>query len=129
MSNKQPDQQLHDELIKRSNALGLTAYPYLPEDGTPYPFMVVSYTQIIPQPTKSYLLGEVAARVDVWGRIDDRKLVSDWIGKLMSEYSKIRQIESTRWSMDLSSPTQIIKDNSTEELLYHGILDLKFRFN
>lgn len=129
MSNKQPDQQLHDELIKRSNALGLTAYPYLPEDDTPYPFMVVSYTQIIPQPTKSYLLGEVAARVDVWGRIDDRKLVSDWIGKLMSEYSRIRQIESTRWSMDLTSPTQIIKDNSTQELLYHGILDLKFKFN
>lgn len=129
MSNKQPDQQLHDELIKRSNALGLTAYPYLPEDGTPYPFMVVSYTQIIPQPTKSYLLGEVAARVDVWGRIDDRKLVSDWIGELMSEYSRIRQIESTRWSMDLTSPTQIIKDNSTQELLYHGILDLKFKFN
>lgn len=129
MLNKQPDQQLHDELIKRSNALGLTAYPYLPEDGTPYPFMVVSYTQIIPQPTKSYLLGEVAARVDVWGRIDDRKLVSDWIGKLMAEYSKIRQIESTKWSMDLTNPTQIIKDNSTEELLYHGILDLKFKFN
>jgi len=127
--SKQPDQQLHDELIKRSNALGLTAYPYLPEDGTPYPFMVVSYTQITPQATKSYLIGEVAARVDVWGRVDDRKLVSDWIGKLMAEYSKIRQIESTKWSMDLSSPTQIIKDNSTEELLYHGILDLKFRFN
>lgn len=129
MLNKQPDQQLHDELIKRSNALGLTAYPYLPEDGTPYPFMVVSYTQIIPQATKSYLIGEVAARVDVWGRIDDRKLVSDWIGKLMAEYSTIKLINGTRWSMDLTSPTQIIKDNSTEELLYHGILDLKFRFN
>lgn len=129
MLNKQPDQQLHDELIKRSNALGLTAYPYLPEDGTPYPFMVVSYTQIIPQVTKSYLIGEVSARVDVWGRVDDRKLVSDWIGKLMAEYSNIRRIESTRWSMDLTSPTQIIKDNSTEELLYHGILDLKFKFN
>ena len=129
MLNKQPDQQLHDELIKRSNALGLTAYPYLPEDGTPYPFMVVSYTQIIPQATKSYLIGEVSARVDVWGRVDDRKLVSDWIGELMAEYSKIKQIESTKWSMDLTSPTQIIKDNSTEELLYHGILDLKFRFN
>lgn len=129
MLNKEPDQQLHDELIKRSNALGLTAYPYLPEDGTPYPFMVVSYTQIIPQATKSYLIGEVSARVDVWGRIDDRKLVSDWIGKLMAEYSNIRRIESTRWSMDLTSPTQIIKDDSTQELLYHGILDLKFKFN
>ena len=129
MLSKQPDQQLHDELIKRSNALGLTAYPYLPEDGTPYPFMVVSYTQITPQATKSYLIGEVAARVDVWGRIDDRKLVSDWIGKLMAEYSTIKLINGTRWSMDLTSPTQIIKDDSTQELHYHGILDLKFRFN
>ncbi|MEZ7549393.1 hypothetical protein O3627_10485 [Streptococcus sp. 27098_8_82] len=129
MLSKQPDQQLHDELIKRSNALGLTAYPYLPEDGTPYPFMVVSYTQITPQATKSYLIGEVSARVDVWGRVDDRKLVSDWIGKLMAEFSTIKLINGTRWSMDLTSPTQIIKDNSTQELLYHGILDLKFKFN
>ncbi len=55
--------QPHDELIKRSNALGLTAYPYLPEDGTLYPFMVVSYTQIIPA-NEIISLGEVAARVD-----------------------------------------------------------------
>ena len=126
---KQPDQQIHDELIKRSNVLGLTAYPFLPPDGTPYPFMVVSYTQIVPQPTKSYLVGAVSAQVDVWGKIDDRKLVSDWIGKLMTEFSTIKQINRTRWSMDLSSPTQIIKDNSTQEMLYHGILDLKFKFH
>lgn len=129
MLNKQPDQQIHDELIKCSTALGLTAYPFLPEDGTPYPFMVVSYTQIVPQPTKSYLLGAVSAQVDVWGTADDRKLVSDWIGKLMNEFSKIRRIGSTQWAMDLSSSTQIIKDNSTPELLYHGILDLKFKFH
>lgn len=129
MLSKQPDQQLHDELIKRSNKLGLTAYPFLPPDGTSYPFMVVAYTQIVPQPTKSYLVGTVSAQVDVWGKADDRKLVSDWIGELMREFSTIRQIDSTRWSMDLTSPTEIIKDNSTQELLYHGILDLKFKFH
>ncbi len=129
MSNKQPDQQIHDELIKRSEALGLPAYPFLPEDGTSYPFMVVSYTQIVPQPTKSYLVGTVSAQVHVWGKAEDRKLVSDWIGKLMKEFSIIRQIDNTRWSMDLTSPTEIIKDNSTQELLYHGILDIKFKFH
>lgn len=129
MLNKQPDQQLHDELIRRSTALGLTAYPFLPEEGTPYPFMVVGYTQILPRPTRSYLIGTVAVQVDIWARVDDRKLVSDWIGKLMAEFSTIRQIDGTRWSMDLSSPTEIIKDNSTQELLYHGILDLKFKFH
>lgn len=129
MLNKQPDQQIHDELIRRSTALGLTAYPFLPEEGTAYPFMVVGYTQILPRPTRSYLIGTVAVEVDIWARVDDRKLVSDWIGKLMAEFSTIRQIDGTRWSMDLSSPTEIIKDNSTQEMLYHGILDLKFKFH
>lgn len=129
MLNKQPDQQIHDELIKRANALGLKSYPFLPPEGTPYPFMTIAYTQIVPISTKSYLVGAVSAQVDVWGQKDDRKLVSDWIGKLMNEFSKIRQIDSLRWSMDLSSPTEIIKDNSTQELLYHGILDLKFKFH
>lgn len=129
MLNKQPDQQIHDELIRRSTALGLTAYPFLPEEGTPYPFLVVGYTQILPRPTRSYLIGTVAVQVDIWARVDDRKLVSDWIGKLMAEFSTIRQIDGTRWSMDLTSPTEIIKDNSTQELLYHGILDLKFKFH
>lgn len=128
MLNKQPDQQIHDELIKRSIALGLTAYPFLPEDGTPYPFMVVAYTQIIPQPTKTRLIGEVAVQCDVWGTADDRKLVSDWVGKLMEEFSNIKKIDSRQWFMEYESSSQIIKDNSTPELLYHGILDLKFKF-
>lgn len=129
MLSKQPDQQLHDELIERSNKLGLTAYPYLPDEGTPYPFMTVAYTQLLPRPTKSYLLGEVVTQVDVWGSIDDRKLVSDWIGKLMHEFSSIREIEGRKWSMDLSSSSEILKDDSTEEMLYHGVLDLKFKFH
>lgn len=128
MLSKQPDQQLHDELIKRTNQLGLTAYPYLPKEGTSYPFMVVSYIQVNPYPTKTRLLGSVSAQVDVWGTIEDRRLVSDWIGRLMEEYSTIRYIDDHEWSMDLSSPTQIIKDDSTDEVLYHGILDLTFKF-
>ncbi|MCO4638360.1 hypothetical protein Si034_01306 [Streptococcus infantarius subsp. infantarius] len=129
MLNKQPDQQIHDELIKRSFKLGLPAFPFLPDDNEPYPFMVVAYTQIIPTPTKSRLIGEVSAQVDVWGSKDDRKLVSDWIGKLMEAFSEIHEIDGRKWFMDLTSSTQIIKDNSTSELLYHGILDLKFKFH
>lgn len=128
MQNKQPDQELHDELIKRTTKLGLTSYPYLPEEGTPYPFMTVAHTQLLPRPTKSYLLGTVVAQVDIWGSIEDRRLVSDWIGKLMREYSTIREIDGRQWSMDLSSSSELLKDDSTEEMLYHGILDLRFKF-
>lgn len=129
MLNKQPDQQLHDELIHRATVLGLDAYPFLPKEGTPYPFMTVAYTQLLPRPTKSYLIGTVIAQVDIWGTIENRKLVSDWIGKLMQEFSAIQEIDDRKWSMDLSSSSEILKDDSTDEMLYHGVLDLKFKFH
>ena len=47
----------------------------------------------------------------------------------MEAFSEIREIDGRQWFMDLTSSTQIIKDNSTSELLYHGILDLKFKFH
>lgn len=128
MLNKQPDQEIHDELIKRSIALGLPAFPFLPDDNEPYPFMVVAYTQIVPQATKTRLIGEVAVQCDIWGDTNNRKLVSDWVGKLMEEFSNIKKIGSRQWFMEYESSSQIIKDNSTPELLYHGILDLKFKF-
>ena len=70
----------------------------------------------------------VAVQCDVWGTADDRKLVSDWVGKLMEEFSNIKKIGSRQWFMEYESSSQIIKDDSTPELLYHGILDLKFKF-
>ena len=38
---KQPDQQIHDELIKRSSQLGYKTFLFLPPLGTFYPFVVM----------------------------------------------------------------------------------------
>lgn len=125
---KQPDQQIHDELIKKAEKLGLPAFPFLPDLSTEYPFMVVAYTQTLPLANKSRLIGEIACQVDVWGGADDRKLVSDWLGKLLFEFGQIKQIGTTHWSLTPSSSYEILKDNSTSENLYHGIMNLNFKF-
>lgn len=128
MLNKQPDQQLHDEIIKRAEALGVSAFPFLPNEGTPYPFIVVDYTNTLPIGVKSRLIGEVSAQVSVWGDKTDRQKISSLIASLYGSLGAIRKLEGTTWSMSPSSSYEIIKDNSTSEMLYHGILDLKFKF-
>lgn len=126
---KQPDQELHDELFRRSQALGYSTYTHLPPDKTPYPFVSMGDVQLLPRPTKSHMIGRVAVTVHVWGTIKSRKTVSDMIGRLMESFSQIKSLNGRQWFMDLSSSSQIIKDNSTVDVLYHGIINLEFRFN
>ncbi len=51
------------------------------------------------------------------------------IAQIMLEVSKISQIDGNKWAMVMNeSDTQILKDNSTNENLYHGILNIYFNF-
>ena len=125
---KYPEQQIHDELFRIIDELGYKVYTYLPRENVPYPFLVIGDTVLLPRPTKSFLIGEVAITLHVWSNMGNRKQVSDIINHLMREFSKIRKINNTRWFMKLSSDSRIMSDNSTNELLYHGIMDLEFKF-
>ena len=126
---KQPDQQIHDELIRTSESLGFRTYPYLPPLGIQYPFVVVDEVFLLPRATKSYLIGEIDVTMSVWGDKSNRRLVSDMVGQLMLEFRKIRKIENTDWWMKYESTSSITKDNSTDDTLYRGNMSLSFKFH
>lgn len=127
--SKQPDQQLLDEVFKCALKLGLNVFEFLPDEGTTYPFIVMGDTHLIPAVTKTLIYGRCVTTLHVWSDSKNRKQVSDIIGKLMAEVSKIKQIDSRQWAMLINeSDSQILKDNSTSENLYHGLLHLYFRF-
>lgn len=67
--------------------------------------------------------------MSVWGEKNNRKLISDMIGNLMTEFRKIKKIENTNWWMKYESTSSITKDNSTEDTLYRGNLSLSFKFH
>ncbi|AXC16570.1 DUF3168 domain-containing protein [Streptococcus agalactiae] len=126
---KQPDQVLFDEIFTRIDGLGFSVYDFLPPTGTKYPFVVMGDTHIIPMATKTQLIGKCSTTINVWGDSTDRKVVSDMIAQIMLEVSKISQIDDNKWAMVMNeSDTQILKDNSTNENLYHGILNIYFNF-
>lgn len=125
---KYPDQEIHDEIYRIISQLGYRVFTFLPKERTEYPFVVVGDTQLLPKATKSFLIGEVNIAIHVWSDMNNRKKVSDIINTLLHNFSRIRQIGKRQWSMKLGSDSQIIKDNSTDEQLYHGILSVNFKF-
>ena len=120
---KQPDQLLHDEMYRISHELGYDTYTYLPPDD------VMGETMVLPQSTKSHLIGRLSSTVHVWGRVDDRKTLSDMAGQLMSSFFAIKNIGGMQFSAEVNkSSIDSNRDNSTDEVLYHFIIYTYFKF-
>lgn len=126
---KQPDQLLHDEMYRISHELGYDTYTYLPPEDADYPFVVMGETMVLPQSTKSHLIGRLSSTVHVWGRVDDRKTLSDMAGQLMSSFFAIKNIGGMQFSAEVNeSSIDSNRDNSTNEVLYHFIIYTYFKF-
>ena len=126
---KQPDQLLHDEMYRISRELGYNTYTYLRLDDVAYPFVAMGETMVLPQSTKSHLIGRLSSTVHIWGRVDDRKLLSDMAGQLMSSFFAIKNIDGMQFSAEVNkSSIDSNRDNSTDEVLYHFIIYTYFKF-
>lgn len=126
---KQPDQLLHDEMYRISDNLGYDTYTYLPPEDVAYPFVVMGETTVLPQATKSRMIGRLSSTVHVWGCVDDRKLLSDMAGQLMSSFFAIKNIGGTQFFAEVNqSSIDSNRDNSTSEVLYHFIIETYFKF-
>lgn len=125
---KQPDQEVYDEVFRALSGLGLTVYNHLPKLGVSYPFVVMGNSQLLPLPTKSFLIGRVRLDVHIWASVDNRKWVSDTLAQVLLACSQIKAVGRRQWFFDRTSPTEIIKDDSTDDMLYHGVAELTFKF-
>lgn len=125
------DQAIYDELFKICRGLEYSAYDFLPVKGTPYPFVVLGAIEILPQATKSYVIGRVAATIDVWGTQNSRKLISDMAEKIVNNASLIRELPNgLRCSMRISDTNiRLLQDNTTNQNLWHGVIEMIFNFN
>ena len=85
--------------------------------------------QTLPRATKSRLIGRLSSTVHVWGRVDDRKQLSDMAGQLLSSYFAIKNIDGLHFSAEVNeSSIDSNRDNSTDEELYHFIIYLFYKF-
>lgn len=127
MSNqKTPDQDLYDAIFAASLALGYTTYQHNPPATAAYPFVQMGGVQLVPIATKSFLLANLYASVDVWGDAKSRKTVSEMAHKLMHAVSRIKQLPGgLLLSVNFdSSSVEVMTDNSTNDDLWRARISL-----
>lgn len=126
---KQPDQELYDEVYKICQALEYNVFNYLPPDNTPYPFVYVGESQELPQATKSVLVGTVQLNIHIYGLHTKRKQVSDMKGAILWELRKLRQSKNFNWKISNNqTQPQMLQDTTTNTALWHCVIPLEMRF-
>ena len=127
--SKTPDQYLYDLIFSTALDLGYTIYDFNPPLGTPYPFVRIGNVQVVPQATKSWLLGNFYVDVDIWGDSTDRRTVSDMaqaVFKAAGTYYK----SSSGYALALvpgMSGIQIRTDTTTDQDLWRAMISLTFK--
>lgn len=121
--NKSKDQLLYDLIFQNLIEQGYDVYDFLPPVEVKYPFIHLGEVSMQPIPTKSVWLGEAEIIINVWGSGNDRKKVSDIMNKIIKE--------NTSFSIFMLIPSRtnlrILRDNTTSNNLWHGIINLTYK--
>ena len=125
---KEVDQAIYDAIFSLLDSEGFTVFPFLPDLGTPYPFLVLGEVNVYPRPLKNGATGRVTVPLHLWFSIEDRKLVSDSIAKVRKLLATMTQTDNFQCFLEPGATSMFLIDDSTDEKLYHGVLEVAFKY-
>jgi len=103
----------------------------LPTKDTPYPFIYLGDSQQLDTATKSSIYGDVVQTIHVYhNNVRQRGNISAILLKIKEIARSIEHTKNYGWMMPAGSVNQMIMpDDTTNQPLLHGILQLTFRFS
>lgn len=124
-----PEIQLFNEIFKKSLTLGYTVVDYSPANNPnlPYPFIHIGETTSIDlRDNKRFIRGELTQTIHIWGYAHNRALFYDISHRLKQELRQITKLQNyyVRFT-NLNSND--IYDNTTDDDLLHGIIEVEYR--
>lgn len=126
-----PQQELFTALLTALR----TVYPsavydgILPPEETPYPFVYLADSVLTDEQNKSCLFGTVEQTIHVWHNDPHKR---GTVSGMLLEIKRVcRQIEHTNnFGWDVRNIEQrIMSDDTTDQPLLHGVLDVRFYFS
>ena len=123
------DQELYDTLFQLSQSLDYPTYDSPPQKNTKFPVVVIGHTHLLPIPNKSQLIGRITATIHTWTLADNRSQASTIGNRLYQQAINLKQTKSYRLNSVLQGcQTRLLIDDSTDILLWHGIIELEYQF-
>ena len=125
-----PQQELFTALLVALRRAGYDPYDgALPPEGTQYPFIYIGDSQLIDSIHKNAVTGNVTQTIHVYSNAPHKRGTLSAI--MLAIKDTCRHIEHTaNFAWDLIGVNQqILPDNTTDEPLLHGVLDIEYRFS
>lgn len=127
-SLKSPQQFIFDEVFIQSLNLGYKTFDYLPPDSIGYPFVFVGEQFDEDVANKTNVHGFVNQTIHIYHSHKKRRELTDMMNNLKAAFRRMKNAGPYRVTVG-SVEGQTIFDNSTPEILLHGIIEVEFRFN
>lgn len=124
MSN--PYLETFNHVIDVSKQCGYATFDYLPDENEHYPFVFVGAQNNTDIYTKTRVLGRTTIQLDVYGGYKQRQQVSDMLEKLLGCILQRNATENFKYVL-YNSDSRIVSDISTDEPLWHGILNVELK--
>lgn len=123
------DQELYDTLYALSESLGYKTYDTIPRKDANFPQVIIGETHILPRPNKSTLIGTVTARIHTWAESDNRMQASALTNAIYQAALNLKDTNSYRLNARLQAcQVRMFTDNSTDKILWHGVIELEYQF-
>ena len=118
------NQALYDGIFQKCLDLGYNTFDYLPPTTTKYTLIYLIEVSVIQKPTKNIWLGEATITINVWGDGKDRKAITNIMDDLIKNLREVEHFKIVPKEIYM----RVLKDNTTSNTLWHGILELKYKF-
>jgi hypothetical protein len=125
-----PQQEMFSKLKKELEAKGFAVYDgCLPPEGTPYPFVYLGDSRQTDDDNKTAVFGDVYQTIHVWhNNHRQRGTVSQILLEIKLSCRMISHTDHFAW--DVRNITQqIFPDNTTNQPLLHGVLNVEWKFS
>lgn len=126
--DKQPlELGIYNKLYELVTELGYDVHLSLPGLEAPYPFVVMGEIQEMMMPNKTANKRRFIFSYHIWGSSSQRTEVSEALNKLLFFIYEFRINKYVVLLQKNTASKRILADNSTNDRLWHGILELEFK--
>ncbi|WP_077317575.1 hypothetical protein [Virgibacillus proomii] len=125
---KSPQQQLFDEVFKRSLSLGYNTVDYLPANDYGLPFVHIGEQFSQDLRTKDLLYGNVQQTINVYHNYRKRRELTTMVNNLKEAFRKIKHTENFYVTVKNVSDRSVQGKTGTERY-WRGIIEVEFRFH
>lgn len=120
-----PQQDIYNSVYDVCSKLG-DVYEKAPPKGTPYPFIWLGQTELLPDRNKSVIFANVIQTIRFYAKDSQRGTISQLMFDVENALRELKETDQSYIDL-VRSNTTVLGEVDGNDNLYHGILEVEFK--